>query len=302
MDKRGDVSGLSEAIFMRSIGIIAGAGGILLAALWGGMAGAQPAASATEQVASNATAKPKPKPRHHSARQTSTEAAPATGGLFSTFNARASEIRFGAPQIFLLKGLADVFSSGMDKLQGKLSARGIDSVVASHAASDRLADEVAARYRAGDHAPIIIVGHSLGADAAVTMSQRLNDARVPVALVVTFGPVGFPRVMGNVSRAVNFYQANSAWHGQIVRGPGFRGSLTNIDLENAVDINHFNIEKADRLQARAISQIVAVLGRRHAPAKPAATAGGAHHAKPETGSAGAPGQKAASGEPAAQQN
>jgi hypothetical protein len=259
---------------MRSIRIIAGVAGVVLTVLWGGVAAAQQPAAAP-QVASNAKAKAA-KPRHRPTAAPSVQLAPApSGGLFSTFNASASELRFGVPQIFLLKGLADVFSSGMDKLHAKLQARGIASVVASHAASDRLADEVIARYRAGDRTPIIIVGHSLGADAAVTMSQRLNSAHVPVALVVTFGPVGFPRVMGNVSRAINFYQANSAWHGQIARGPGFRGSLTNVDLENAIDINHFNIEKADRLQAQAIAQIVSVIGRRRAPAKPAATAGAA---------------------------
>lgn len=206
------------------------------------------------------------------------------------------------PQVFLLKGLADIFSSGLDKLELKLRARGIVGQVASHASSDRLADEAIARYRAGQRGPIIIAGHSLGADAAVSMSQRLNDAKVPVALVITFGPLGSFQVMGNVAKAVNYYQANSAWHGQILRGPGFRGSLTNIDLENAVDINHFNIEKADRIQAAAVNQIAAALSRgRHAPAaKPSATAGEAHPAaKPEAGATQAPGQKAASGEPAA---
>jgi len=259
---------------MRSIRTIAGIAGVVSAVLWGGAAFAQqaasPAASGSHVASGTAAKQAKPKVRHTSVSPSTASNPSALPG----FGASNPVLRPGDPQIYLLKGLADIFSSGMDKLQAKLQARGIVSIVASHASSDRLADEVIARYRAGDRTPVIIVGHSLGADAAVSMSQRLNEGRVPVALVITFGPVGFPRVMGNVSRAINYYQANSAWHGQIVRGPGFRGSLTNIDLENAVDINHFNIEKADRLQAQAITQIVSVLrGRRHAPAKPAATAG-----------------------------
>jgi pimeloyl-ACP methyl ester carboxylesterase len=278
---------------MRSIRIIAGIAGITLTALWSGMALAQQPAPA----ASSTAAKPaKPKVRHTAVQRE----APVTTNFMTRFGS-TSDFRPGVPQIYLLKGLADVFSSGMDTLQAKLRARGISSVVASHASSDRLADDVIARYRAGDRAPIIILGHSLGADAAVSMSQRLNSAHVPVALVVTFGPVGFPRVMGNVSRAVNFYQANSAWHGQIARGPGFRGSLKNIDLENAIDINHFNIEKADRLQAQAIAQIVSVIGHRHAPAKPAATAGAAPVAGAKADAT--PAQSAASGSAApAKQN
>ncbi len=206
----------------------------------------------------------------------------------------------GAYQVFLLKGLADIFSSGLDALAIKLRAHGIVGQVASHASSDSLADAAIARYRAGQRGPIIIAGHSLGADAAVSMSQRLNDAKVPVALVITFGPLGSFPVKGNVAKAVNYYQANSAWHGQILRGPGFHGSLTNIDLENAADINHFNIEKAERIQASAVNQIVAALGRgqNRAAAKPAATAGAVSDAAKDAAAA-APGERAASGEPAA---
>ena len=192
----------------------------------------------------------------------------------------------GPSQVFLLKGLADVFSSGMDKLAIRLKQAGVPARVASHASSDTLADEVIARYRAGVRSPVVIAGHSLGADAAVNMSQRLNEAKVPVALVITFGPVGFPRVMGNVARAVNYYQANSAWHGQVVRGDGFKGSLTNIDLENALDVNHFNIEKVDRIQAEAIGKIVSAIGgARRAPAPAATTAAATGEASPAATSA-----------------
>jgi pimeloyl-ACP methyl ester carboxylesterase len=169
-----------------------------------------------------------------------------------------------AAHIYLLKGLADVFSSGMDSLAAKLRQRGITARVASHASSDSLADEVARLYRAGSRAPVIIAGHSLGADAAVSMAQRLNQFGVPVALVITFGPLHDPSVPANVARAVNYYQSQSAWHGQLMRGAGFRGSLANINLDKAPEVNHFNIEKVDRTQNQAISSIVAAIngGRR----------------------------------------
>jgi len=181
-----------------------------------------------------------------------------------------------APQVYLLKGLADVFSSGMDSLAAKLRRRGITARVASHASSDSLADEVIRAYRAGSRGPIVIAGHSLGADAAVSMAQRLNDARVPVALVMTFGPLNNPRATPNVARAVNYYQANSAWHGQIVRGPGFHGALTNINLDKAADVNHFNIEKVERIQNEAVARIVAAIGGSRRPTTP----------KPDTDSPG----------------
>ena len=289
---------------MRSAGILAAAMGVLVtAATAQGPALAQdpympaPVSSAQMKAAQAGPGAPKP------AAAKKTAAKPAAQQSATTQTATASPAaphaaapaRSGGAQVFLLKGLAGVFSSGLDKLELKLQARGIRGQVASHASSDTLADQAIARYRAGQHGPIIIAGHSLGADAAVIMSQRLNDAKVPVALVITFAPVGYPRVMGNVSRAINYYQVNSAWHGQIVRGPGFKGSLSNIDLENAVDINHFNIDKADRIQAAAVNAIAAAIGGgggRKAPAAPAsnastAAAGAATEQKPASDSAAA---------------
>jgi pimeloyl-ACP methyl ester carboxylesterase len=167
--------------------------------------------------------------------------------------------------VYLLKGLADVFSSGMDSLAVKLRQRGVTARVASHASSDALAEEVARLYRAGARAPVIIAGHSLGADAAVSMAQRLKQYGVPVALVITFGPLHDPVVPANVGRAVNYFQSQSAWRGQLLRGPGFRGSLTNINLDKASEVNHFNIEKVDRTQNQAVASIVAAINGAHRP-------------------------------------
>ena len=288
---------------MRSAVFLAGTAGVFLAAMTvcnsSQAQQSAPAQASTEQASTAQPAAAEAKP----AKVVKTARAATAPGTRTASHVVGQA--GGNYQVYLLKGLADIFSSGLDKLELKLRARGIVGKVASHASSDSLADEAIARYRAGMRGPIVIAGHSLGADAAVSMSQRLNAAKVPVALVITFGPLGSFQAMGNVAKAVNYYQANSAWHGQILRGPGFHGSLTNIDLENAADINHFNIEKADRIQAAAVNQIAAAVGRgqQSAPARPAATAGATPEtAKPETAAA-APGEKAASGEPsAAKQN
>ena len=162
-------------------------------------------------------------------------------------------------QIYLLKGLADVFSSGMDFLQAKLQARGIVGAVRSHAAVESLAQSAIARWRSGSHGPIIIVGHSLGADAAIVMAQRLGSAQVPVALLVTFGPVDSAPVPANVRRAVNYFQSNSVWHGRITAGAGFQGVLENVDLARARGITHFNIEKVEQLHKATVTKVLAVI-------------------------------------------
>jgi thioesterase domain-containing protein len=166
-------------------------------------------------------------------------------------------------QIYLLKGLADVFSSGMDFLQAKLQARGIVGEVHSHSEWQTLADTTIARWRSGAHGPVIIIGHSLGADAAILMAQKLGEAQVPVALLVAFSPVNSGPANANVARAVNYFQSNSAWHGQITRGAGFHGALENVDLANAPGITHFNIEKADNLHAATIAKVAAIVPTSH---------------------------------------
>jgi pimeloyl-ACP methyl ester carboxylesterase len=185
------------------------------------------------------------------------------GGL-PCHHARAKEAGRAAAsppyQIYLLKGLADVFSSGMDFLQAKLKARGVAAEVHSHTEWETLAQSAAAKYRSGAHGPIIIIGHSFGADAAISMARRLGESQVPVALLVAFSPAESGPANGNVARAVTYYQSNSAWHGQVTRGAGFHGVLENVDLSSAPDITHFNIEKAERLHAATITKVVGIVG------------------------------------------
>src|SRR5258707_14635775 len=89
-----------------------------------------------------------------------------------------------AYQIYLLKGLADIFSSGMDFLQAKLQARGIVGEGHSHSEAEELAQSAIAKWRSGSGGPIIIIGHSLRAGAAIAMGQRLCAAGGSVALLV----------------------------------------------------------------------------------------------------------------------
>ena len=107
--------------------------------------------------------------------------------------------------------------------------------------------------------PIIIIGHSLGADAAIFMAEKMKAAGTPVALVVTFGPTINLVAPSNVSQVINYYTGNTL----VTRGPGFKGTISNVNLNAAPDINHMNIEKIARLQASVISKIQTIAERGH---------------------------------------
>jgi hypothetical protein len=168
--------------------------------------------------------------------------------------------------VYLFRGLADVFSIGMDTLADELNKRGVDATSHSHTDWKSIADRITADYKSGKEGPIILVGHSLGADAVMEMASYLGDKGVPVALVVPFdGTQSFP-APGNVARVLNFTQRDYAY---MRPGAGFRGTLSNVDLSSDPNIGHLNIDESPRLHARVIAEVLAIAGG-HAPAAPVA--------------------------------
>ncbi|MEJ8571652.1 hypothetical protein [Microbaculum marinum] len=160
-------------------------------------------------------------------------------------------------EVYLLRGLMDVFSQGMDTLGRQLDEKGFTTVVTNHSAWPTLAKKITERYKASKYPePVFLVGHSLGADAVILLCERLAQNGVPVALAVTFDPV-HPRVVPtNVKRFVNFYQSNNGWGAAVKPGPGFKATLVNTDLKDRTDIHHTTIDKADFLHTKVIEEMM----------------------------------------------
>ena len=163
--------------------------------------------------------------------------------------------------VYLLRGLLNIFSLGMDTLCDELNRRGVYATVDNHADWQELADAAAAKYRAGTEGPIILIGHSLGADAVMEMAAYLGRKGVPVALVVPFDGTDSYAASANVARVLNLTK-----HYYMSRGPGFHGSLLNVDLRNDANIDHLNIDKSPRLHARVIAEVLALVGARRTTA------------------------------------
>ncbi len=176
----------------------------------------------------------------------------------------------GRPYVYLLRGLLNVFSLGMDDLAAKLQRRGIVAGVYEYGQWESLCQDAAARWHSS-RTQIIIVGHSLGADTVIYMANRLGQMGIPVALVVAFDPVHpVPLTGGTTARFVNLYQSNNGWGAAVPRGAGFHGELSNVDLRSRSDISHTSIDKSARLHEIVIGRILGI-GRPAAP-KPAVAA------------------------------
>lgn len=166
-------------------------------------------------------------------------------------------ITSGGPHVYLLRGLLNIFSLGMDDLAQKISARGIRATVHNHAEWQSLADEIAAKYTAGDRGAIVLIGHSLGADAVMFMGEYLGKKGVPVALIVPFDGTGSFSASRNVARVMNLTQRDYA---RMTRGSGFRGELNNIDVTH-MGVGHIDIDKSARLHTMVVNKVVGVVGR-----------------------------------------
>lgn len=211
----------------------------------------------------------------------------------------AAQSKSPQPRVYLLRGLANVFSLGMDDLTAKLNARGVRATVHPYTEWQTLA-RVAAE-QSGGRQPVIIIGHSLGADAAVYMANRVTELGAPVPLVVTFDPVTPTTASPRIGKVVNYYQAGGS--GKPVSGP----RVSNIDLTRSGALTHFNIDKAASLHEQVIAMIVKSsprpVARKPRPKPASAPAEAAAGAAPATtGSAtaaAAPAAEAAQPTPAA---
>lgn len=180
-----------------------------------------------------------------------------TGGMLtSSANAQtAAPHRPG--HVYLMRGLFNVFSLGMDELAAKLEKVGVRAEAVSYTSWSSLADSITAQYRAGNREPIILMGHSYGADTTISLARKLNDNRIPVALIVNFDPTAPDRVPPNVRRIINFY-VPTAWGRPVEPGKQFRGSLSNLNESGAY--NHFVIDKAEALHRQAIAAVLQAVG------------------------------------------
>jgi hypothetical protein len=164
---------------------------------------------------------------------------------------RQSIARTAPARAYLMRGFMNIFSLGIDDLGAKIQANGIATTVANHADAEIFVNQIAAHYQAGDRGPIVLIGHSLGADATIEMAQALDRYDIPVALVILFDGMAPHAVPKNVTTAINFTQQF-----ELSPGLGFHGAISNVDLRGVAGIDHLSIDKAPGLQAKALDYVL----------------------------------------------
>jgi thioesterase domain-containing protein len=165
-------------------------------------------------------------------------------------------------RVYILRGIGHIWSRGMTELADELNRRGTTASAHRHGEWAELADEAAKLHKSDPEKwPIVLIGHSNGADMAINMAYRMKEKGVPVALIVGYDPTRFSsNVPSNVRHFINLYQAtNLLGGGQIHPSHDFRGQLINVDLRNHFEIGHMNIDKSQRLQQEVIAKVLQVV-------------------------------------------
>lgn len=146
-------------------------------------------------------------------------------------------------EVYLLRGLANIFSLGMDEMGKQFRDYGIESEVYNHSHWQALADELIERsYEKEISYPIIIIGHSLGAGAAPQMATMLGRRGIPVKYVVMYDPVEPTQVGKNIEEVVNYYLPKKNNTNVVSPADDFEGKFENINVRPLGGINHLNID------------------------------------------------------------
>ncbi len=164
-------------------------------------------------------------------------------------------------RVILLRGLVNIFSTGMDALADRVAAAGYATEVHNHTAWRELADRCVSDARAGQlPRPFAVIGHSLGADSAIGLTGLAGRLGVPTDLLVTFDAAWVGTVARGPRRVLNFHTMLDPPAFALTPEPGFDGVIENVPMGPETRLDHFTIDDSPMLHARVVAALNALPG------------------------------------------
>ena len=179
--------------------------------------------------------------------------------------------------VYCILGWLGIWSRGMDVIAQRIDAElGVQATSLANQEWQKLASFVRTEHEAGRWSgPLILVGHSIGADDQVRVAKRLNQGNVPVDLLILIDPTVPPVIPPNVRHCVNIFKS----HPGLDTVPAFRGIkvraanpartlVENINLRTIKAefdtriINHFNIARIKGVQDMVLAEIAKACPRK----------------------------------------
>jgi pimeloyl-ACP methyl ester carboxylesterase len=160
-----------------------------------------------------------------------------------------------AVRVFAIRGVAGLlFSRGMNALCDELTEfASVTCTVEDFTEVAAIESEARAASAAGAH--VVLVGHSMGADAAIEIATQIAG---PVAVVAAIDPPRFRvrPVPDNVAVVLNYYQRIDFFgRGEVSTVAGFKGRVTRVERDEP----HIMIDRDPEIHAAIIAEIVNLL-------------------------------------------
>lgn len=187
--------------------------------------------------------------------------------IAGTAHAQCAKIRPTQPgEVYFMRGLANIFSLGLDDFGKEITAAGIENCVFNHSYWQSIVNDVVERsYRGEVSFPIVIIGHSLGANIAPKMATAIGNRGIPVSYVVMLDPVEATVVGRNVKEIHNYFLPKRQ-DNRLYPGSTFDGLvIENVDVTPFGGYNHFNIDKNRQLRNTMKQRIFAFVEEAKAP-------------------------------------
>ncbi|MEM8749932.1 MAG: lipase [Pseudomonadota bacterium] len=152
----------------------------------------------------------------------------------------------------------------------QLIEKGVDARVIAHSGWKEATNEIIRNRKKYGKRPVVLIGHSLGANAIIRMATHLKKARIRVDYMASFAATDPDPVPTNVRKFTNYYFKTDGWGDEISAAKGFRGQLKNIDFSKDKQVGHFNIDKQPRLQRQVINNVMRFVRKKKATSRAAA--------------------------------
>ncbi len=168
-------------------------------------------------------------------------------------------------EVHTMRGGLGIFSIGMNVLSTKVATQyNIPASATMWYNAGNVSRSIINYHHSHKSRPVILIGHSLGANEQIKVARNLDKAGVPVDLLITIDAVSQTIIPPNVRHALNFYKPGFVpmFSGLKLRAVNPNSTFIeniNVNSLKGVKVNHFTIDKNEAVQTMILAQIKKVL-------------------------------------------
>lgn len=116
-----------------------------------------------------------------------------------------------AGDVILVRGGFYVFSQGFEAIADTLARRGVRSTMFRHRQERKIVAQIIANQRKYGRKPIVLIGHSWGANTIIRVAKTLQSKNYSVQYMATFAATDPELAPSNIGKLTNYYFKTDGW-------------------------------------------------------------------------------------------